>query len=121
MSAQPRHLFTLTDLAAQLADVQEQAASWQQREEEIKDQIRNHPDIHGPDKYAAGNLTLVVASNRRFDPKRAAEVIPAELLPLVSRAEQVIDKERVKVLVPNAYEDCFTSYQDRVSIKATQA
>ena len=105
----------LTPLAADLADIQERIAGLQQHEAELKTRIREL--VPGSDSYAAGNLTIIISTNRRFDPKKAALVIPAELLPLVSVTTSVVDKERVKVLAPTSYEACFTEYDNKVALK----
>jgi len=105
----------LEPLAADLADIQDNIATLQLEEATLKRKIRE--SVPGPDSYAAGNLTVVVSSNRRFNPQLAATIIASDLLPLVSVTTSVVDKERVKVLCPGAYESCFTEYDLKVSLK----
>jgi hypothetical protein len=105
----------LTPLAAQLADIADRIGALQLEEAALKSKIREM--VPGSDRYAAGNLTVVVSQNRRFDPKLAAKVIPPDLLPLVSVETWVVDKTKVQVLVPDKFEDCFVEYDYRVAIK----
>lgn len=105
----------LTPLAAQLADIQERISGLQENEAGLKTAIRVL--LPGADSYAAGGLTVVVSVNRRFDPKKAALVIPAELLPLVSVVTSVVNKGKVEVLCPGAYQDCFTEYDNKIALK----
>ena len=106
---------TLTPLASDLADLQDKIAALQLEEAALKNKIRE--TVPGPDAYAAGNLTVVVSSNRRFNPQLAATIIPSELLPLVSVTASVVDKERVKVLAPAQYDACFVTYDNIVKLK----
>ena len=71
----------------------------------------------GPDTYTAGNLTVVISTNRRWDSKKAAKVIPAELLPLVSVTTTVVDKTKVSVLCPGQYDACFVDYDNVVKLR----
>ena len=106
---------TLEPLAADLADIQNKIAALQLEEAALKGKIREC--VPGPDQYQAGNLTCVVSTNRRFDPKLAATIIPADLLPLVSVTTSVVDKKKVEVLVPNSYDACFIEYDLKVALK----
>ena len=105
----------LAPLAAKLADIADQIASLQLEEAAIKTQIRDSVD--GPDRYAAGNLTVVVSTNRRFDQRKALAAIPADLIPLVSEQTWVVDRKRVEVLCPDQLAGCFTDFDYRVSLK----
>ena len=106
----------LAPLAADLADVQDQIATLQLVEAALKSKIRD--TCPGPDSYAAGNLTIVVSTNRRFNPQLAATIIAPDLLPLVSVTTSVVDKERVKVLCgADILEACFVTYDNKVALK----
>lgn len=106
----------LTPLAADLADIQDQIATLQLTETALKSKIRE--SVTGPDTYAAGGLTIVISTNRRFDPKLAATIIAPELLPLVSVTTSVVDKDRVKVLCgDDVLEQCYIEHDYRVALK----
>lgn len=120
MTTQPvTPLHTLEQLASRLVIIQEQAEHLAQREAAIKDAIRNHPDVHGQDDYAAGNLTISIQANHRFDQRLAEKAIPAHLLPLVTveKVTKTIDRKRVEVLAPDYLEACIASYDDKVVVK----
>lgn len=105
----------LTRLAADLATTQEHLEKLAGEEALIKARIRELTD--GPDKYAAGNLTIVIATNHRFNERKALGLIPEPLLPLVTRTEQRIDKDKLKVLAPDVYAAATDHYDDRVSVR----
>lgn len=105
----------LAPLAAELADLAEKADAIKERQDQIKAQIRDL--VPGPDKYAAGNLTLTVSTNTRFDEKRALGLIDDALKPLVTYPETRIDKDRLKVLAPDVYDAAQTTYDPRISIR----
>lgn len=108
---------SLTTLAQQLAHAQEALDLAKGRVDAIKDAIRSHPDISGPDKYAAGDATVVISTNRRFDPKKALPLIPEALLPIVTYPETAIDKDKLRVLAPEIYEAAQNESAYRVSIQ----
>ena len=58
----------LAPLAADLADVQDKIATLQLEEATLKRKIRE--SVPGPDTYTAGNLTVMVSTNRRFNPEQ---------------------------------------------------
>lgn len=105
----------LTPLAAQLADILDKKAQLEQAERIIKAQIRDLVD--GPDTYAAGNLRVIVSSNRRFNQAKALPLIPAALAPVVTHLETVIDKDKFKALAPDLYEQACDSGDDRISLR----
>lgn len=120
MTAQPATpLHTLEQLASQLATEQERLENTQQRVDALKAAIRQHPDVHGIDDYAAGNLTISIQPNHRFDQKLAEQAIPAELLPLVTveKTTRTIDRKRVEVLAPDHLDACIAIYDDKVVVK----
>jgi len=109
---------TLEELTQQLASALADLDAVKQRAEGLKEAIRQHPDIQrgGPDKYAAGDATLVVSTNRRFDPKKAMPLIPEDLLPLVTHTETVIDRDKLKALLPDVYETAQNESAYRVGL-----
>lgn len=106
---------TLATIAARLATVLAQKTELEQHEAALKHQIRNLVD--GPDTYAAGDLTIVVSTNRRFDPAKALDLIPPELAPLVTHTETIVDRDKVKALLPDIFEQAQTSGDYRVSLR----
>lgn len=104
-------------LARELADVQDQIAGLALRENDVKARIVAL--VPGPDKYAAGDATLIVQSNTRFDQKKAEEAIPADLLPLVTveKTTTSIDRKKVEVLAPDYLDACIVHYADKVSLR----
>ena len=74
---------TLAPIAAELATILADKAALEERERELKAQIRSM--VPGPDTYAAGNVDLTITANRRFDPKRALPLIPESVK---ARAEE---------------------------------
>lgn len=103
---------TLAPLACELATVLADKAELETRERDIKARIRAL--VPGPDTYAAGDTALIVSTNRRFDPKKALPLIPESVLPLVSYPETVIDKDRLRVLLPDVYEAAQTAGDYRI-------
>lgn len=106
---------TLAPLAAQLVDIADKIALLQLEEAALKSKIRE--SVPGPDQYMAGGLTVVVSTNRRFNPVLAATVIPADLLPIVSVTTSVVDKKKVEVLCPDQYDACFVNYDLKITLK----
>lgn len=109
---------TLEQLARELATALANLDDAKRYADSLKEQIRQHPTIlaSGPDKYAAGDATLVVSTNRRFDPKKALPLIPEDILPLVSYPETVLDREKLKALLPDVYESAQTESSYRVGL-----
>ena len=110
---------TIEELAVQLVDAQKELESAQEWVDTLKAMIREHPDIHGPDTYAAGNLTIQVQPNTRFDQALAEKAIPADLLPLVTveKTTRSVDRKKVEVLAPDCLEACIAHYPDKVVVK----
>lgn len=106
----------LTPLAVELAGVQDRIEHLKLDEAALKEQIRALATT--PDTYAAGGLTILVSTNRRFDQKLAAKNIPAHLVPLVTyKSAPVFDKVKVSVLAPAVYDDCFAVYETKISLR----
>jgi hypothetical protein len=110
---------SIEELAMWLVDAQANLEKAQGSVDEIKEMIRTHPDIHGPDTYAAGNLTIQVQPNTRFDQALAEKAIPADLLPLVTveKTTRTVDRKKVEVLAPDCLEACIAHYPDKVVVK----
>lgn len=109
---------TLEHLAQQLATALANLDDAKRYADSLKEQIRQHPTVvaAGPDKYAAGDATLVISPNRRFDQKKALPLIPEDVLPLVSHTETVIDRDKLKALMPDVYETAQTESSYRVGL-----
>lgn len=106
---------TLRPLAAQLASCQAAKAELEAEERQLKQQIREL--VEGPDAYKAGDLTVTVSLNRRFDPQLAERNVPTELLDLckISKVDPAAAKE---VLPPALYQACMAEIGDyRVAVK----
>lgn len=106
----------LTSLASQLADVQERLEALAAQEAQIKAAIREATATTGPDRYSCGDLTVVVATNRRFNERKALPLIPENLIPLVTYPKTCIDKDKLKVLCPDVYEQATDNHDNRVSL-----
>ena len=109
---------TLEQLAQQLATALANLDDAKRYADSLKEQIRQHPTVlsSGPDKFAAGDATLVVSTNRRFDPKKAMPLIPEDLLPLGTHTETVIDRDKLKALLPDVYETAQNESAYRVGL-----
>jgi len=105
----------LTGLAARYTDLTAQRAVIDEELEEIKAAIRDLTP--GPDLYAAGDHTVVVAANRRFDEKRALALLPDAVAPLVTYPETRVDKDKLKALAPEVFEQAQVVFAERVSVK----
>jgi hypothetical protein len=111
--------YPLEQLAVDLVDAQARFEKAQEDLDAVKDAIRRHPHVHGPDTYQAGNLTVLVQPNTRFDQNLAGKAIPEELLPLVTveKVTTTIDRKKVEVLAPDFLEACIAHYDDKVIVK----
>lgn len=69
-----------------------------------------------PDRYAAGRLTVVVSTNRRFDSKTAQKLIPEDLIDEVTVSQRVVDKDRLARVLPEVYEASWVVFDPRVAI-----
>jgi hypothetical protein len=105
----------LTSLAAQLAGILDQKNSLEEHEKRIKTTIREL--VPGPDSYDAGGITISVSTNNRFNPEKALPLIPPELLPMVSTTQTVVDKDRLRVLLPDVFNAAQTVGEYRIGLK----
>lgn len=117
-TTQEKTMPTLTQLTQQLATALDNLDAAKKYADALKEQIRQHPDIQrgGPDKYQAGDATLTISTNRRFDPKKAMPLIPEEILPLVTYPDTVIDKDKLRALLPDVYESAQVEGSFRVAL-----
>ena len=106
---------TLAPLVAELAAVLADKADLEARERDLKAAIRDA--VPGPDTYAAGTATVTVTLNRRFDPRIALPLIPETVKALVTYPETVIDKDKLRVLLPDVYEAAQVQGDYRVAVK----
>jgi hypothetical protein len=106
---------TLRPLVSELATVLADKADLEARERDLKAAIRQA--VPGPDTYAAGDATVNVQTNRRFDPKRALPLIPEAVMPLVTYPETVIDKDRLRVLLPEVFEAAQVEGDYRITVR----
>jgi len=105
----------LTNLAAQLAGILNQKAGLEEHEKRIKSQIREL--VPGPDNYAAGGVTITVQTNRRFNASKALPLIPEQLLPVVTHQETVVDKDKLKALLPDVFEAAQDNGDYKIGLK----
>ena len=107
----------LTPLAAELATVQDTIAHFQLTEASLKTKIRELTATSGPDKYAAGGLTVVISNNSRYDAKLAMTLVGEHLWPLVVENVATVNKDKLKVLRPDLFALAQTYGDARVSLK----
>ena len=93
----------LTPLAHQLADILAAKSALEEDERSIKATIRSL--VPGPDTYSAGDVSITITSNRRFDPKTAERVLPVDLLNLC-RVSKIDATAAKAVLPPSVYQQC---------------
>lgn len=105
----------LAPIAAELATVQDHIKALQERESHLKTQIREL--VPGTDAYEAGPLAVVVSTNNRFDPKRALDLVPDALRPVVVEMVPTVNKKKLEALAPDLYEQCLNIGDYRVSLR----
>lgn len=91
----------IASLAADLAGVQDAIAKLKERETALKAAILERTD--GPDRYAAGVLTVVVSQARTLDKDAIAAKYPAEHHPELYSLQVDVAKVR-KAFAPNDLE-----------------
>lgn len=135
MSSNPQHVAparqirTLAELATLELDAELAAEAARNRLEAVRQAIREHPDTHGPDKYAAGDRTIVISKNQRFNPGKAEELIrqyaaatgtdPDKAVQLATEPrDPVVTRKRVEVLYGDDLAEQATDiFDDKVSVK----
>lgn len=105
----------LAELAGRLAVILDDLNVLSQEADSIKATIR--AGVPGPDTYAAGNLSLVVAANTRFDGKAALKIIPDAIRSLVVTRVEQVDGSKLRILAPAVWEAACTSYEHKVSVR----
>lgn len=105
----------LAPLAAEYADLAEKSDAIKARQEEIKAAIRDL--VPGPDTYQAGDLSVAVAANRRFDEERALRMLPEAVAPLVTYPATRVDKDKLRALAPDVFEAAQVTFAERVTVK----
>lgn len=101
----------LAPIATRLAHILEAKTELDAEEKTLKAQIRDL--VPGPDTYTAGNYTLTISHNRRFDPKKAEQILPTELLDLC-RVSKIDPTAAKNVLPPALYSECMAQVGDDV-------
>ena len=112
-------VMTLEELTQQLASALADLDAVKQRAEGLKEAIRQHPDVlrGGPDRYQAGDATLTVSTNRRFNEDKALPMIPEEVLPIVTYPQTRVDRDKLAALLPDVFEAAQVESPFRVSIR----
>ena len=93
----------LAPLATRLADILAAKSALEEDERDIKATIREL--VPGPDTYAAGDVSITITTNRRFDPKTAERILPVDLLNLC-RVSKIDATAAKAVLPPGVYLQC---------------
>ena len=105
---------TLAPLAARLTHIAEQRRPLDDEEAAIKERIKTI--VPGPDRYAAGTLTITVSPNRRFDPVLAETTLPADVLAACQVTR--IDPAKAKQILPPAlYDQCLVDTGYRITVR----
>lgn len=86
---------------------------------EIRDAVIGQIRTAGIGSHQAGNLTVSVQPNHRFDAKRAASILPAAITEQCTTTKTVsaIDRKKVEALAPEYLPSCMAEYDPKVSIK----
>lgn len=103
-------------LALEYLDLKERAAALDDRMKQIVAQLR---DDLGTGRHTAGEHTVTVTPQRRFNPDHAKEVLASNPDLLAACTEQVVTSSKAKqILAPAMYELCMVEAGDpRVSIR----
>lgn len=105
----------LAPLAARCVALTEQRSKIDAELEEIKAAIRDL--VPGADSYAAGEHTITVAANRRFDEKKALQLVPDAVAAFVTYPETRVDKDKLRVLAPEVFEQAQIVYAERITVR----
>lgn len=116
----PAHNTTrLANLATRLADAQarkdELTAPLDAQIEELKAAIRDELATEGPGTFTAGDHSITLRPNRRFDPMEALRVLPETIVQTITTTtiDTALAKKR---LSPDMYEACMTERGNPVVI-----
>ena len=106
----------LADAVAELVQLQAAQAELADREKYVKTQIRRMLPERGT--YPVGDLEVSVQANRRFDPKKAAELIADDnVRALVSVTKTEVDRKKCEAMLPDIFDQAHTVGDDRVVIR----
>lgn len=83
--------------------------------EEVKAAMRE--TVPAPGTYDAGDGQVVITANRRFDEKRALELIPEHAQALLTYPETRVRKDALRDLLPDVFEQAQVTYSERVQVK----
>ena len=92
----------IAPVAAELATVQDKIKELTERADALKAILRDLTD-GAPDSYAAGNLTVTISPNRRFDPAAFAAAYPVTQHPEFYKLTPDTTTVKAKV-APEVYE-----------------
>lgn len=103
-------------LALEYLDLKERAAALDDRMKQIVAQLR---DDLGAGRHSAGEHTVTVTPQRRFNPDHARQILASNPELLAACQETVVSSSKAKqVLAPAMYELCMLESGDpRVSIR----
>lgn len=103
-------------LALEYLDLKERAAALDDRMKQIVAQLR---DDLGTGRHTAGEHTVTVTPQRRFNPDHARQILASNPELLTACQETVVSSSKAKqVLAPAMYELCMLESGDpRVSIR----
>lgn len=104
------------ELAARLAAIKAEKDKLTDEETHLKELLRKTA-FAGPDTYDAGPLSVTFTPNRRFDPRKAEQTVPAVLRPAVIDVVEQINPERLRILAPEVWEQCLTEHEWAVRIR----
>lgn len=107
---------TVEELAIEYLDLKDRAATIDDRIKQIVTQLR---DDLGTGQHPAGDHTVTVTPQRRFNPDHAKEVLASNPDLLAACTETVVTSSKAKqILAPAMYELCMVEAGDpRVSIR----
>lgn len=103
-------------LALEYLDLKERAAALDDRMKQIVAQLR---DDLGAGRHTAGEHTVTVTPQRRFNPDHARQILASNPELLTACQETVVSSSKAKlVLAPTVYSACMVESGDpRVSIR----
>lgn len=106
---------TLEQYVNELAGIQAEQARLKEVEGYLKGLL--HKMLPDTGNYKVGDLTVSVQTNRKFDPDKARELLPAEMLPIVEITTTTIDGKKVQALFPDVFEQAQKQYEHKLLLK----
>lgn len=70
-----------------------------------------------PGQYAAGDGQVTISASRRFNEAKALPLIDEAVLPFVTRTETRVDKDKLKALAPEVFEQAHDVYAHRIGVR----